>query len=335
MTPALINVTGHQHGVFTRAQALETGTSPDEFRRQVERGTWRRIRRGAYTTREIWAAAGPARRQMLGLQAVTLQMAPPVVGSHETAAAVHGIELWDPSYEWINVTREERSARREGGVWHHEASLPPAEVSVAAGLGVTSLPRTGLDVARYAADHEHAVVAVDSALRAGSGTYDDRAAALEAMRHAHFGRADWPGARLAGSAIAAADPRCGSVGESRMRLRLAELGFPTPLSQVSIYDERDLLVGIADFAFIAEKTLGEFDGRAKYGLDGLSDEAMSARLWAEKLRQDRVRRLGWEIERAVWADLYNPGRLAAQFRAAFARAASTGPVRGSFSLTPG
>ena len=171
----------------------------------------------------------PPRARRLGLQAATLQLDAPVVGSHETAAAVHEIELWEPSYEWINVTRPDRSARREGGVWHHEAGLPDDEVVRRRRTPVTSIIRTGLDVARYARDHEHALVAVDSALRSVGGTYDERAVALAAMRALHLERADWPGARMAGGAVASPIRDAGSVGESRTRVRLVELGLPAPL----------------------------------------------------------------------------------------------------------
>jgi hypothetical protein len=332
MTPALIELSQRQLGVFTRAQALAIGISDDEIREHARRRRWCRIRRGAYTTPDVWAAADSVQRQVLGLQAATLQLQAPVVGSHETAAAVQSIELWEPSHEWIHVTRGDRSARREGGVWHHQTSLPAGDVVVVDGLRTTSLARTALDVARYAVDHEHAVVAVDSALRADGGTYASRTGALDAVRRMHLDQTDWPGARLAGGAVGAADPRCGSVGESRTRVRLAELGLPNPLTQVYVYDERGGLVGIADFALVERKTLVEFDGRIKYGLDGLRDEALSERLWAEKRREDRLRRLRWEIVRVVWADLYNPGRINAEVKDAAARAATTGPLRGSYTL---
>ncbi len=202
MTPQLTNLMSQQHGVFTRAQALASGISPDEFRRQVERREWRRIRRGAYTTPETWAAPGENERQMLGFQAATLQLDAPLVASHETAAALHAVELWEPSHKWINVTRPDRSARREGGIWHHQAELPDDEIVVVNGLLTTSLARAGLDVARHASDREHALVAVDSALRGRGGSYEDRAALLETMRSMHLDRDEWPGARFAGAAAA-------------------------------------------------------------------------------------------------------------------------------------
>jgi len=43
-------------------------------------------------------------------------------------------------------------------------------------------------------------------------------------------------------------------------------------------------------------------------------------LWQEKRREDRLRALGLEVVRIVWADLYRPEALAARVRQAFARA---------------
>ncbi len=314
-----------QGGVFTRAQAISAGISADEVRRLLDARRWVRVRRGTYTPSEVWAAATLQERHVLGLRAVVVKAAPQIVASHETAAAVLGLELWEPSYDIVHVTRPDHSARLEAGVRHHEAALPPDEVVSIAGLFVTSALRTGVDIARHV-DLEHGVVAVDSALRLARAPVED-------LRAIHLRCADWPGACNAGRAVTFADPRAGSVGESRTRFQVARVGLPEPETQVYIYDEQGWLVGIADF-LIHGKTVLEFDGRVKYGLDGLDPEAMAARLAKEKAREDALRRLGYEVVRVVWADLYHPGRIAALVRAAMARAAATPPVRGTHSLAP-
>lgn len=313
-----------QRGVFSRAQAIASGMSADETRRHLDARRWIRLRRGAYTTSEIWAAADGKQRHVLGLRALALKAAPPLVGSHETAAAVLGLELWEPSYDSLQVTRPDHAARREAGVRHHAAALPPDEVTSVAGLLVTSALRTGLDIARQV-DFEHGVVAVDSALRLAGGSVD-------ALRSIHLRCADWPGACGAGRAVAFADSRAGSVGESRTRVQLASVALPEPETQVYIYDEHGWLVGVVDFLILG-KTILEFDGMVKYGLDGSNPEAMAARLAKEKAREDALRRLGYEVVRIVWADLYHPGRIAAQVCAAIARAEVTPQVRGARSLT--
>lgn len=308
-----------QGGVFTRAQALTSGVSEDEVNRALESGAWRRLRRGAYAEAEVLQGLSPRHLHVLALRAFVLQATPPVVASHETAAAVLGLEVWQPSYDWLNVTRPGRSSRREGGVWHHRAALAADEVTTVDGLTVTSVLRTGVDIARRV-DFEHGVVVLDSALRLSG-------ASLEQLREVHFRCVLWAGARTAGRAVAFADPCSGSVGESRARVLLDAVGLPTPETQVGVLDERGQLVGVVDF-LIEGKTVVEFDGSAKYRLEGLQAEPMAERLWREKEREDTLRRLGYEVVRIVWADLYRPDRVAAHVRAAMARAAVSPPVRG-------
>lgn len=314
-----------QGGVFTRAQAFECGFSLDEVRRAVSSEAWRRVRRGTYVTAQRWDELGLAGRHVLGLRAVMLSAAPPVVASHSTAAAVLSLEQWEPSYEWVHVTRPAHSARREAGVWHHEATLPSSDVVTMSGVLVTSPLRTALDIARTV-DFEHAVVVLDSALRLTS-------TGVEMLLARHLETADWPGARGAGRAVAFADSRSGSVGESRSRVHLAGVALIEMLSQVSIYDERDRLVGVTDW-LVDGKTIIEFDGQMKYVLGGLDPVALSERLWREKQREDALRRLGYEVVRIVWSDLYYPERIRSRVREAMARAAVSAPVRGCFAVDP-
>jgi hypothetical protein len=42
-------------------------------------------------------------------------------------------------------------------------------------------------------------------------------------------------------------------------------------------------------------------------------------LFAEKKREERLRELGWQVVRWVWADLYRPDELLQRLRAAFER----------------
>lgn len=71
-------------------------------------------------------------------------------------------------------------------------------------------------------------------------------------------------------------------------------------------------MGRADF-LVGTRVLVEFDGRSKYGMDGRRSEDV---LWAEKLREDRLRALGYIVVRLVWADLDRPQRVMARVLAA-------------------
>ena len=75
----------------------------------------------------------------------------------------------------------------------------------------------------------------------------------------------WPGVGRARRAAALLDPRSESVGESLSRVLLVEAGLaPTDLQLPVVGADGDL-VGRVDFAWPEHRTIGEFDGRVKYG----------------------------------------------------------------------
>ena len=65
-----------------------------------------------------------------------------------------------------------------------------------------------------------------------------------------------------------------------------------------------------DFLLRGTNVIVEFDGRMKY------DSGDPAALWAEKNREDGLRRLGYVVVRITWADLERPGAASAKVRAA-------------------
>jgi hypothetical protein len=142
----------------------------------------------------------------------------------------------------------------------------------------------------------------------------------------------WPGARSAGRAVSYADGRAANPGESWSRAVLIEAGLPPTSLQLEVRDSAGL-IGYADFGWDDHMTLGEFDGRWKYGVPPGADAREATRVvWAEKRREDRLRAAGYAVVRWAWEDLYQPDRLAAQVLAAFDRSGSgrTYGVKGSF-----
>lgn len=89
--------------------------------------------------------------------------------------------------------------------------------------------------------------------------------------------------------------------------------------QLPVLDGRRL-VGRVDFAWPEHRTIAELDGRVKYGrLLGPGDDPGEV-VFREKLREDLLRDLGWEVVRWVWADLDHPERIAERLQRAFRRA---------------
>jgi hypothetical protein len=193
--------------------------------------------------------------------------------------------------------------------------LPAHHVTVVRGVRVTIDARTAVDVAR-SGSFQAGLAAADSALRGGA-THD-------ALRDVHSFCQAWAGSRNASRAIRDADGRSANPGESLSRALLIAAGLaPTDL-QVEVRDGRGL-VGYADFGWLPLMVLGEFDGRGKYGSD--ASEAADA-VWREKLREDRLRALGYIVIRWTWADLMNPGPWLARVRGILA-AAQSGRVLGA------
>ena len=58
-----------------------------------------------------------------------------------------------------------------------------------------------------------------------------------------------------------------------------------------------------DFAWPAQRTVGEFDGKVKYGRLLRPGQSPGDVVYAEKLREDTIRAEDWEVVRWTWADL--------------------------------
>lgn len=149
-----------------------------------------------------------------------------------------------------------------------------------------------------------ALVPLDAALRKKLCTIEEVAAAVREI----CGESSPSGKRL----LQLADAQCESVGETRTRALLRDLGYASR-SQISIYD-RGSFVARVDF-LIGKRVVVEFDGLMKY--DGADGKGALAR---EKRREDLLRALGYIVVRLIWADLETPQRVADVLRRARAQA---------------
>ena len=136
---------------------------------------------------------------------------------------------------------------------------------------------------------------LDRALNTGLVTPEGLADAIDVLAPGSRARQ-----RLA-QLLREADPACESVGETRTRVLLRDLGLEVR-SQVRTSDVRGL-IGRVDF-LVGERVVIEFDGMVKYG----GAEGRRA-LQAEKTREDRLRDAGYVVVRLVWADLDDPKRV--------------------------
>jgi very-short-patch-repair endonuclease len=311
MSDRLLALGAAQHAVLSTQDATRLDVDPNGLADLVAAGALVRVRRGAYVLGSTWAAATPERRLDLRTRAVLhARGRPHEAATHQSALAVHGLPLHDVPLDVVDLCGGVSRVRRAAGLRLHptEVALPVVVVD-----GCRTVPvEVALAQVALREGRDAVVVAADPALRSGAADLDTVAALVRHLAESprRASRAErW---------LHQSDPLSESIGETRTRLLLVDLGHEVR-SQVRIADEWARPFARVDL-LVAGRVIVEFDGLVKYqGADG------RAALAAEKAREDRLRTLGYEVVRITWADLERPGRVAALVRAALARALTREP----------
>ena len=289
---------------------VEQGYSYMELARMARKAELVRVRRGAYADPE--PSLDPRVAHLRLLEATVAQSAQESVVSHASAAVLHDLPIGTEHLDRVHLTRDRAGQGKiRRYVQVHGSALDDGDVVELRGFQVTSLARTVLDLG-CTLRPLLAVPIGDAALLAGMSTVE-LAAQLDRSCRRH-------GIAQARRTAALLDPRSESPGESMSRVVFADHRIPAPEPQFRVHDHLGRLVGRADFGWEAQSTLGEFDGKVKYGRlllkPGQSPEDV---LFEEKRREDRLRDLGWQVVRWVWADLFAPSALLDRLHRAFAR----------------
>jgi hypothetical protein len=282
--------------LLRRPGLLAAGVTDDELRRMRRRGELVTICRGAYADPDDPRLRRPEERHVLQAVALVSRIAADAVASHQSAAVLHGLPVWNLPLARVHVTRPRRSgASRNRRLYVHTAPLAADELTVVDGIAVTSVARCLVDIARTTG-FEESVAVLDAGLHRHLVT---RAGLVEALERA----AGWPGAPKARRAVEFADPRAMSVGESRSRVAMARFGVATPVLQWDVTDARGRVLGTADFGWPEHGVAGEFDGQVKYGRLLRAGQAPADVVVAEKRREDRMRTALRGFVRWAWAEL--------------------------------
>lgn len=293
-------------------QLLARGYDKGELAQMVRRGALVHLRHGTYA----FAGDGDEPKSTEAehgrlARAASRRLLPGTVVSHGSAAVLHGLPVWPTAITRVHATRSRvGGAKRRSDVEVHGAALPPRQVILLSGVPVTSLARTVADLGRTL-PFAQAVAAGDRAVALGLD-FGDLDEVLESM-------AQWPGVRQARRLAGFLDGRSESVGESVSRVRLWEQGLPIPVLQREIYDRHGTLIARVDFAWELQRTVGEFDGKVKYGALLKPGQRPEEVLFLEKQREDALRDEGWQMARWVWSDLDRHGVLRDRVLRAFAR----------------
>ncbi|MFI5691827.1 type IV toxin-antitoxin system AbiEi family antitoxin domain-containing protein [Kribbella sp. NPDC051586] len=312
MNKRLEMIAADRNGWFTRADVSAAGYSDSELRQRLGSGQWVRLSYNSYVEPADWWTEEPPWERATRLHRLNVQMSGDrlrdVVVSHQSAAVLHGLPSWGLDLAKAHFTRP-GSGRGRGSQWTrvHRSPIAAEEIVEIDGLRVMSVERAIVETS-CTASYETGVVLADAALRERLTNPDKLAAAV--LRHRH-----WRGSPAASAATRFANGLSESVGESRLRVLMANHGLPAPELQVEIRGDSGRLIGRVDF-LLAGQLVVEFDGAMKYG--GSADVVL-----AEKWREDRLRERGYGVCRVGWTDLDRPSLTADRLWRGLGHAAGT------------
>ncbi|MGB5953306.1 MAG: type IV toxin-antitoxin system AbiEi family antitoxin domain-containing protein [Ornithinimicrobium sp.] len=270
-------------GVGTVSEMASLGVSRHVIQRAVRAGHLVRLRRNIVAIAAQWEKAAPWERYALLTRATARSLGDSSLSlSHHSALAVHDIPLFAVDSR-VHFARQGVGQVYSGARSVFHPPVQSAYLSDVEGKSVVSAAFAVLQVAA-ASGVESGLVSADALLRQSPGI--DLARALE----------DYPpsnGRPHASLVAELADARIESAGESRCRWAMWMAGLPDPEPQVWIRAEG--FAARVDFLIAEHGVVIEFDGMAKY--------QSASYLRAEKLREDRLRRLGYEVVRFTWKDL--------------------------------
>jgi hypothetical protein len=192
----------------------------------------------------------------------------------------------------------------------HSVDILNDDVTVVAGLRVTSVARTVIDLAANA-KFMNAVVAADHALRLDRRGNREPLCTPEAITGASE-------RRLPARAHARifATTQSDSPLESVSRVNMHAVGIPRPVLQQRFSDYRGL-IGFSEFYWPEYTLVGEADGRSKYtDPQYRNGRTLEEVLLDEKKRADRLRAIGLTVSRWGWDVGVSPASLHRHLEAA-------------------
>jgi hypothetical protein len=295
-----------QFGFFTRSEAEASGYGDREIAGMVRAKLWIRFRRGFYTYADLWSGFDDVGRHRVRSHAVLRSLGRNVALSHVSAVIDHGIDTWGMDLSRVHVTRlDGASGRIEGDVVHHAGVCLEGDITEEHEHLVLATDRVVVEAGSIATN-ESALVSFDSFLRQNPVAHP-----LLMSRFARMER--WPRTRHLHIPIRLADGGAESAGETRGRWFCWIHRLPVPETHYEVRDADGVLRGICDWWWKKSRTLGEFDGRLKYGRLLRPGQDPGDVVFAEKQREDELRDLtGCRMVRLIWSDYDRPRVTAAR-----------------------
>jgi hypothetical protein len=277
---------------FTRHQAFDLGVSLRQLRALDKHGLVRRLFKGVYLVHDVQLTV--VRRA----QAVALVMPKNAVATDETAAWIHGLDLYPrmspnelPRLCFFQPGAHERL--RNQAVSSGSRQLAVTDVMLVDGVLVTTPLRTAIDLARLRRP-DRALGALDGLLRLGVFTMEDMVRELDRYK-------GYRGIIQARTLVPLATPLSESPAESKLRYEWIQASdLPRPEPQLRVENPFSTYPWRLDLAVAELRYAAEYDGEAFHSSD-------------EQRANDRRRRTflidgrGWTIDVLTKQELYAPG----------------------------
>lgn len=236
---------------FTRAGLRALGLAKRELDALLAAGAVVQPVRGAYLDARI--ADDPVARA----RAVGLVLPAGAALARSAAAWLHGVDPRGPGQLSSPLTVEclvpvGQTVPVRAGLVARESALCGDDVTHLLDVPVTTPDRTALDLARYLPPFMGLAV-LDAFAHAGLVQPEELGARVE-------GLAGQRGIRQARRLIRLADPAAESFGESWLRLRVLDAGFPRPELQIWMRDHASRGVYRLDLGWPALRVAVEYDG---------------------------------------------------------------------------
>lgn len=280
-------------GVWTTADALACGLSPDQVQRRLERGEWQPLHRGTYASGGViasptmrgWAvvraAGGVGRAWATGRTALRMFDLPLIDDDDPATGAC------DLAHDDVLVT-----TRLRGRPCLHptRARVPCSSLGAMRGCPCVAVEYALLHAAGPLSQ-EALVCSIDASLHRGLTTTDDLALLVASC-------AGRPQVARLREAVGLADGRAESPLETLGRLVLKPV-LPGLVPQVRILDPRGGVLARVDLGDEGLRLAVEGDGRATH-----------AGMAADDHRRDRVvAARGWHTERYTWFEVRRQQRV--------------------------
>jgi hypothetical protein len=295
---------------FVTAASVARAGTQTAFYRGRRAGHFVTLCRGIHMPAHVWTRMSADERFRARVHAASIGSAGQLVFSHLSAGALWRLPMVGRWPERPEIACEPAAGGRSTpGVKAYATGVPTATLLIDR-VRVTGLSRTVVDVARTATLGT-AVAMADAAL--GATQLPDQLAQFAVDKAELLGELQVGMAKTGRSkcqrVLELADGASGSPGESVSRVAMFLEGLPAPVLQHPFRDSIGL-IGYVDFWWPEFSLIGEFDGLGKYTReDMLRGKSPADAVFAEKVREDRLRALGPRVVRWGWADAMSPPRL--------------------------